>query len=230
LVLANTATPELARALQAMGYAALGTTSAGFAERTGLKDGQAGAEALLMHALEIADSVELPMSADLENGRAATLQAVSEYYRRAAAGGLAGASIEDAVTPDGDLFPLEIARDRLCAAIEGVRQISSDFVLTARTEVFLSPRPALAEAIRRLQAYEACGADVLFAPGLPLEALDTVLGAVRRPLNLLMSPEDATAFPGLFDRGVRRISLGAALARRGTAAAAVAAEILEAIR
>lgn len=223
LVLGNVSTPGLARGLQDLGYAALGTSSAGLADDLGLRDGAPELETLLDNAIAIAAHVELPVSADLENGRAEALDAVADLYRRVAEAGLAGASIEDAITPDGELFPVETARHRLKAALTGARQASPDFVLTARTEVFLSPRPDLGEAIARLRAYEAAGADVLFAPGLPLEALDQVLASISRPLNLLMSPAHASHFSELFSRGIRRISLGAGLTRTGRAAALAAA-------
>lgn len=220
LVLGNVSSPGLARALQVRGYRALGTTSAGLADDLGLTDGEPDAEALLLNAAAVARSVVLPVSADLENGRGATPRDVEAFYRRAAQLGLAGASIEDSVAPDGALFPLEDASRRLSAALRGAGEICPDFVMTARTEVFLSPRPDLSEAIARLRAYEAAGAHVLFAPGLPLEALDQVLSVIRRPLNVLMSPANADAFPDLFARGVRRISLGAGLVRAARHAAA----------
>ena len=223
LVLGNVSTPGLARGLQDLGYAALGTSSAGLADDLGLRDGEPDHQALVDNAIAIAGWVDIPVSADLENGRAEALDALADLYRRVAEAGLAGGSIEDAITPDGELFPVETACRRLEAALTGARQASPDFVLTARTEVFLSPRPDLGEAIARLRAYEAAGADVLFAPGLPLEALDQVLASISRPLNLLMSPAHASHFSELFSRGVCRISLGAGLTRTGRAAALAAA-------
>jgi 2-methylisocitrate lyase-like PEP mutase family enzyme len=223
LVLGNASTPGLARMLQGQGYQAVGTTSAGLADDLGLSDGEPGAEALLLNAAAIAKAVGLPVSADLENGRVSALEEVEAYYRRAAQLGLAGASIEDSVAPDSELFSIGEAAARLSAALKGARGICPDFVMTARTEVFQSPKPELGDAIARLQAYEAAGADVLFVPGLPLDALDKVLAAVSRPLNVLMSPAHGAAFADLFDRGVRRISLGAGLTRAARRAASDAA-------
>lgn len=223
LVLGNVSTPGLARMLQGQGYRALGTTSAGLADDLGLSDGEPDAEALLLNAAAIAQAVDLPVSADLENGRGAALEEVEAYYRRAAQLGLAGASIEDSVAPDSELFSVDKAAARLSAALKGARGICSDFVMTARTEVFQSPKPELGDAIARLQVYEAAGADVLFVPGLPLDALDQVLEAVSRPLNVLMTPTHGAAFADLFDRGVRRISLGAGLTRAARRAASDAA-------
>jgi 2-methylisocitrate lyase-like PEP mutase family enzyme len=223
LVLGNVSTPSMARMLQGQGYQALGTTSAGLADDLGLSDGEPDAESLLLNAAAIAQAVDLPVSADLENGRGATLGEVEAYYRRAAQQGLAGASIEDSVAPDGELFSIDEATDRLSAALRGARGICPDFVMTARTEVFQSPEPELSKAITRLQAYEAMGADVLFAPGLPLDVLDQLLSAISQPVNVLMTPADGARFPDLFARGVRRISLGAGLTRAALHAASGAA-------
>lgn len=223
LVLGNVSTPGLARMLEGQGYQALGTTSAGLADDLGLGDGEPDAEALLLNAVAIAEAVDLPVSADLENGRSGSLDEVEAYYRRAAQLGLAGASIEDSVAPDSELFSIDEAAARLSAALKGARGICPDFVMTARTEVFQSPKPELGDAIARLQAYEAAGADVLFAPGLPLDALDQVLSAIRQPVNVLMTPTDGARFPDLFARGVRRISLGAGLTRAALHAASGAA-------
>lgn len=225
LVLGNVSTPGLARVLQGQGYRALGTTSAGLADDLGLRDGGPDAETLLLNAAAIAQAVDLPTSADLENGRGASLGEVEAYFGRAAQMGLAGASIEDSLAPDGELFPIDDAIGRLAAALRGARGICSDFVVTARTEVFQSRRPALGDAIARLQAYEAAGADVLFAPGLPLDALGRVLSAVSRPVNVLMTPADGARFPDLFAQGVRRISLGAGFTRAALHAASGAAAI-----
>ncbi len=231
LLLGNVSTPGLAAAVQALGFQAVGTSSAGLAEDMGLKDGEPGLDALLTNASAIAAAVDVPVSADLENGRAKGLQSLGEVYRSAASAGLAGASIEDSVAPDGALLSRDCAAQRVAAALAGARAANRDFVLTARTEVFFSPHPSLDEAIVRLLTYEAAGADVLFAPGLPLESLEHVLSVVTRPLNVLMKPSDAARFPDLFSRGVRRISLGASLSRASLVAAAQqAAAALEVAR
>ncbi|MFN3352598.1 MAG: isocitrate lyase/phosphoenolpyruvate mutase family protein [Brevundimonas sp.] len=230
-VLGNVSSPGLARELQVLGFTAVGTSSAALAEDLGLVDGAPDLEALLANARGIAEAVELPVSADLENGRANDAAGLADVFRRAAQSGLAGASIEDAVAPDGDLFPLDQACRRLEIACAAARAACPGFVVTARTEVWCAAGPSLEATVRRLRAYEAAGADVLFAPGLPWDGLQTVLEAIKRPLNVLVGLGDAALIPELFQRGVKRVSLGAGLARAGRAAAARAAgAVLEAGR
>ncbi|MCF6522421.1 isocitrate lyase/phosphoenolpyruvate mutase family protein [Streptomyces sp. JJ36] len=231
-VLANAWDAGTARLLAELGFAALGTTSAGLAHALGRPDGAnaVGRDETLANAAAIAAATELPVSADLESGFGATPGEVAETIRLAAAAGLAGGSVEDATGRPGEpVRPLEEAAERVAAAAGAARSLPQPFVLTARAENFLHGRPDLEDTVRRLQAYEAAGADVLFAPGLPdAEAIRTVVGAVNRPVNVLMGgsgPRLSTA--ELAALGVRRISVGSALARTATAAVRDAArEIL----
>lgn len=227
-VIGNVATAGMARTLERQGYRALATTSAGAAETAGLADGELPLDQLLQNAELIAAAVDLPVSADLENGRGATEAEVAQVYRRVAQLGLAGASIEDSSSTDGPLMPIDGAAARVRAAIEAARVVDADFVLTARTETFLTPRPEPAEAITRLRAYVTAGADVVFAPGLPVDAIPTFITALDRPLNVLVEPGQRDLIQRLLELGVKRISLGAHLCRTGDAAvAAQAAGILE---
>lgn len=230
-LLGNVSRVGLAKKLQSAGYLAIGTSSAGLADDLGVKDGEPGLEALLENAANIAVAVDLPVTADLENGRARDTDGIAEVYRRAAEIGLAGASIEDSAAPDGALFSVDEACRRLQAAVAAARKVCPGFMITARTEVWCTAQPSLEETTSRLRAYEEAGADVVFAPGLPWEALEKVLRQLTRPLNVLVSPGDAERIPSLFQLGVKRISLGAGLVRLGIAAeAAAAAKLLEAAR
>jgi 2-methylisocitrate lyase-like PEP mutase family enzyme len=203
-----------ARILAGLGFAALATTSAGAAFAMGLLDGALGRDAILANAGAIAAATDLPVNADLENCFADAPDAAADSIRRAAAAGLAGGSIEDA---DASLaiYPFDQAVERVAAAVEAARRAPAGFVLTARAENFLRGRPDLDDTIRRLQAFEKAGADVLYAPGLPdFDAIRTVCAAVSRPVNVLAN----TRIPGLSvavlaDLGAKRISLGGTLSR-----------------
>lgn len=205
-----------ARILAAHGFEALATTSAGLAFMLGLRDGAAGREATLANARMIVEATDLPVSADLENGFGDAPEAAAETIRLAAETGLAGGSIEDA---SGDatrpIYDFGHAAERVAAAVEAARGLPFPFVLTARAENFLHGRPDLEDTIRRLQAFERAGADVLYAPGLPsLDAIRTVCAAVSRPVNVLAGGSRATpSIAALAEAGVKRISLGSALSR-----------------
>ncbi len=205
-----------ARILAALGFEALATTSAGFAFTLGRRDGAAGRAAILANARAIVEATDLPVSADLENGFGHEPETAAETIRLAAEAGLVGGSIEDASgVPDQPIYDFEHAIDRVFAAVEAARTLPFPFVLTARAENFLHGRPDLDDTIRRLQAFERAGADVLYAPGLPsLDAIRAVCAAVSRPVNALAGgsgavPDVAT----LAEAGVKRISLGSALSR-----------------
>jgi len=203
-----------ARIFAGLGFEALATTSAGAAFAMGLMDGALGRDAILANAGAIAAATDLPVNADLENCFADAPEAAAETIRRAAAAGLAGGSIEDA---DATLaiYPFDQAVERVAAAVEAAREAPAGFVLTARAENFLRGRPDLDDTIRRLQAFEKAGADVLYAPGLPdFDAIRTVCAAVSRPVNVLAN----TRIPGLSvavlaELGAKRISLGGTLSR-----------------
>jgi 2-methylisocitrate lyase-like PEP mutase family enzyme len=205
-----------ARLLAGLGFESLATTSAGYAFSRGLQDGRVGRDAMLRHAAEIVEATPLPVSADLENGFADEPAVVAETIRRAAAAGLCGGSIEDATgRSDEPLYPMELAAERILAAAEVCRGLAAPFVLTARAENYLAGRPDLRDAIARLQAYQEAGAEVLYAPGLTRrEDIETLVRAVDRPVNVVMGlGSSALRVADLAAIGVRRISVGSALAR-----------------
>lgn len=218
-----------AKLLANMGFEALATSSAASAMAMGRSDYQLTREDALHHARAIVQATELPVSADLENGFGHAPEVVAQTIRLAAEIGLAGGSIEDASQqPDSPIYDLSQAVERVAAAAEAARQLEAQgrpFTLTARAENFLNDRPDLDDTIRRLQAYEAAGADVLFAPGLPsLEAVKTVASALTKPLSFMVGiPGKSFTVADLEAAGVRRISLATSLysaAMRGLKAAA----------
>jgi 2-methylisocitrate lyase-like PEP mutase family enzyme len=205
-----------ARLLAALGFPALATTSAGYAFSCGRRDGAIGRDAMLLHATEIVAATELPTSADLENGFGHDPETVAETIRLAARTGLAGASIEDSSPGTGKpQYEFELATERVRAAVEAAHDGDEPLVLTARAENFLVGRPDLADTIRRLQAYQDAGADVLYAPGLRTrEEIATVVRAVDRPVNVVMGLVGVKlTLDELGAIGVKRVSVGSALAR-----------------
>jgi 2-methylisocitrate lyase-like PEP mutase family enzyme len=207
-----------ARMLAGLGFKALATTSAGLAFALGRRDGEGAVsrEEALAHARAIVDATPLPVSADLENGFGAAPETVAETIRLAAETGLVGASIEDATgEPNRPIYDAKLAAERIAAAAEAARALRFPFTLTARAENFLHGRPDLDDTIRRLQAFEAAGADVLYAPGLrDLAMIHTVCAAVGKPVNVIMGLSGpAFSVADLAAVGVRRISLGSALSR-----------------
>jgi 2-methylisocitrate lyase-like PEP mutase family enzyme len=207
-----------ARILAGLGFEALATTSAGLAFALGRRDGEGAvsrAEALT-HARAIVSATPLPVSADLENGFGDAPETAAETIRLAAETGLVGASIEDATgNPDRPIYDAALATERIAAAVEAARALPFLFTLTARAENFLHGRPDLDDTIRRLQAFEAAGADVLYAPGLrDLAMIRAVCAAVGKPVNVIMGLAGAPfSADDLAAAGVRRISLGSALSR-----------------
>jgi 2-methylisocitrate lyase-like PEP mutase family enzyme len=205
-----------ARILAGLGFEALATTSAGCAFALGRRDGAITRDEALAHSSVIVEATPLPVSADLENGYEDAPDGVARTIRLAAAVGLAGCSIEDATgRPDDPIYDLAHAARRIAAAVEAARQLDFPFTLTARAENFLHSRPDLADTIARLQAFEAAGADVLYAPGLrEASAIRAVCAAVSKPVNVIMGLAGASfSVEQLAGLGVRRISLGSALAR-----------------
>jgi 2-methylisocitrate lyase-like PEP mutase family enzyme len=207
-----------ARLLTALGFEALATTSLGLANTLGRPDG-AGAVSraeVLANCAEIAGATHLPVSADLENCYAHEPRAAAEMIRLAAEAGVVGGSIEDA-TGDAErpIYDFELAVERVRAAVETARSLPFPFVLSARAENFLHGRRDLDDTIRRLQAFDRAGADVLYAPGLrDLETIRTVASSVSKPLNVVMSAADPTLTrEQLAKAGVKRISVGGALSR-----------------
>ena len=200
--------------LTGMGFKALATTSAGYAFSKGRLDGVIGRDKMLAHVAEIVAATDLSVSADLENCYGDSPTEAAETIRLAAATGLAGGSIED-YTPMGGGVIYERAHgaDRVAAAAEAAKAGDVPFILTARAENFIRGNPDLDDTILRLQAYEAAGADVLYAPGLPdLAAIRLVCQSVNKPVNLVMGLSGSTLTTAqLADAGVRRISLGGLL-------------------
>ncbi len=203
-----------AKMLAKLGFEALATTSAGFAFSIGVLDNQVGRERMLAHVTEIAAATDLPVSADLENGFGDDLKTVAETIRRASATGIVGGSIEDSIDRPGEkVYEIAHATDRVRAAVEAKRDLPFPFTLTARAENYLVGIPDLADTIRRLQAYQEAGADVLYAPCISTrEEITAIVKSVDRPVNFLMGtqPERFT-LAELSAMGVRRVSVGSAL-------------------
>lgn len=203
-----------ARILAALGFEALATTSAGLAFSLGRRDaqGMVTLDEALRHAETIVNATPLPVAADLENGFGDAPETVAETIRQAAAVGLVGGSIEDATTrPDQPIYPMAQAVERVQAAAEAARSLG--FVFTARAENYLYGLRDLDDTIARLEAYEAAGADVLYAPRLSdIEEIRQVCAAVSKPVNVVAVP-GGPSVNELAAAGVRRVSLGSALYR-----------------
>ncbi len=215
-VIANAWDGGSARILAAIGYPALATSSGASAGVLGRRDGMVTRQEAMDHACAIVGATDLPVSADLEKGFGDTPDAAAETISQAASIGLAGGSIEDATgDPARPLYDHDMAVARIAAAVAAARASATGFVLTARTECFLRPNPSLDETIRRLRAFEAAGADVLMAPGLPdLDAVRTVCSALSRPFNFMAGIRGKSfSVAELSAAGVKRISLATSLYR-----------------
>ncbi|MGC4010761.1 MAG: isocitrate lyase/phosphoenolpyruvate mutase family protein [Pseudomonas sp.] len=221
-----------AKMLAHLGFEALATTSAGLAFALGRRDaeGAVSRDEALANAREIVEATPLPVAADLENGYGDTPEDCAETIRLAAACGLVGGSIEDATgRPDTPIYPLELAVERITAAVEAARALPFIFTLAARAENFLHGRVDLDDAIRRLVAFAEAGADVLYAPGLKTrEEISAVVQAVApRPVNVLVgSPAVQLGLEELAELGVKRVSVGSTLARAAYGAFFSASEAL----
>jgi 2-methylisocitrate lyase-like PEP mutase family enzyme len=205
-----------ARMLTTLGFSALATSSFASAVALGRRDGGITRAEAIAHARSLVEATDLPVSADLENGFGDSPAEVAETIRLAAAAGLVGGSIEDATGDSArPLFDLETAVARVKSAVEAARFLPFPFTLTARAENFFRGRPDIDDTIRRLQAYERAGADVLFAPALPdLGAVRAVCSSVSKPVNFMVGlPGKSFSVPELAAAGVRRISFGASLHR-----------------
>jgi 2-methylisocitrate lyase-like PEP mutase family enzyme len=208
-----------ARLLESLGFEALATTSAGFAFTLGRPDAAARVtrDETLANVRAIVQATSLPVSADLENGFGDDPESCAETIRLAAAEGLAGGSIEDASGREGEpIYPFALAVERVEAAVAAARALPFPFVLTARAENLITGRPDLPDTLRRLEAFAAAGADVLFAPGLTTrEAIGAVVRAVApKPVNVIMGLSAAAfSLAELADLGVKRVSVGSSLAR-----------------
>jgi 2-methylisocitrate lyase-like PEP mutase family enzyme len=217
-----------AKLFASLGFEALATTSLGFASSRGRVDGTLSISRgeLIANCREIASATELPVNADLENGYAHDPDEAATIVRLAADAGIVGGSIEDATgDPARPIYDFDLAVERVAAAARVAHSLSFPFTLTARAENYLHGRRDLDDTIRRLQAFAAAGADVLYAPGLrDLETIRRVVAAVQKPVNVVigqMDPEiTAQQLAGV---GVKRISVGGALARLAFAAVREAA-------
>jgi 2-methylisocitrate lyase-like PEP mutase family enzyme len=215
-----------ARILAALGFQALATSSGASAGILGRRDGKVTRDEALAQARGIVEATDLPVSADLEKGFGDAPSAAAETIRLAAGVGLVGGSIEDASgDKDKPLYDLGYATERVVAAVEAARALSFPFTLTARTENFLRGNPSLDDTIRRLQAFEKAGADVLMAPGLPdLAAVRAVCSAVSKPVNFMAGIKGKSfTVAELEAAGVRRISLATSLYRAAMTAVVDAA-------
>ena len=205
-----------ARLLAHLGFEALATTSMGYAFSLGQRDTTLNREETLAYASAIAEATPLPVSADLEKGFGDAPVAAALTIKLAAAAGVVGGSIEDATgRPDAPIYQMEHAVDRIRAAAEAVRALPFPFTLTARAENYLHGRPDLADTIKRLQAYQEAGADVLYAPGLATrDDIAAVVKSVDRPVNVVMGLRGAQfSLAELSELGVKRVSVGSALCR-----------------
>jgi 2-methylisocitrate lyase-like PEP mutase family enzyme len=203
-----------ARYLAHLGFKAIATTSAGFAFSCGLADGAVGRDLMLAHIEELVKATELPVNADFENGYAHGPEEVAANVRRCVETGVAGLSIEDnSGRGDRPLYEIELAVERIRAAREAIGE--SGVVLTGRAECFLVGVNDIDEVIRRLIAYAEAGADCLYAPGIrDREHIAAIVKAVApKPVNLLISAPGGLTIPDAADLGVRRVSVGGALAR-----------------
>ena len=244
-----------ARVLAHLGFEALATTSAGYAFSIGQRDNTVGRDKIMAHVREIASATDLPVSADLENGfgddpetvavghESAALagghrlvgiegedgdapEAAAETIRLGGAAGLVGGSIEDSTTRrDDPIYEIEKAAERVRAASEAARSFPFPFTLTARAENYLIGRGDLSDTIKRLQAYQQAGADVLYAPGLARkEDIAAVVSSLDRPVNVLMFEGVRLSLAELSEIGVKRISVGSVLSRVALSALIRAAE------
>ena len=207
--------------LASFGFKALATTSAGFAFSRGLPDGAVTFEAMIHHCRDVTAATSLPVSADLEKGKGDSPTSAAETIFAAEAAGLAGCSIEDHTgDPDQPIYDFSHAVERVAAAVEAARALKRDFVFTARAENFLWGKPDIDDTIKRLQAFEKTGADVLYAPGLrDLATMKLVASSVGKPINVVMSAADPALSAAEMEAvGVKRLSVGGALSRLALAA------------
>jgi 2-methylisocitrate lyase-like PEP mutase family enzyme len=198
-----------ARSLAALGFKALATTSSGFAFTLGRLDGAVTLDETVDHAAALDRATELPLSVDLENGYGPDPERAATAIRRAAEAGAVGGSIED-YDPDGHIYELHHAVERITAAAESTGRLGFPFMLTARAENHIRGNPDLEDTIERLQAFEQAGADVLYAPGLrSAEEIRAVCDAVSKPVNVLALPE--LSLSEIVEAGARRVSVGGGL-------------------
>ena len=204
-----------ARALASLGFKALATTSAGFAWSIGHSDNHVSLDALLAHLRALSLAVDIPINADFEGGFAIAPEGVAHHVSQATTTGIAGLSIEDSTgDPTKPLYDFALAVERIQAARQAIDESRTGVLLTARTEGFIAGRPDIDETLRRLTAFADAGADCLYAPGIrtPADITAVVAAVAPKPVNVLVS-SDFTTLADLANAGVRRISVGGALAR-----------------
>lgn len=202
--------------LQGLGFQALATTSAGFAWSCARPDNGITREQALAHLAQMVAATDVPINADFESGFAADAAGVADSVRLAVEAGVAGLSIEDSTgDANAPLFALDVALERLRAARRAIDRAGGDTLLVGRSEGFIAGRPDLAETVARLKAYAAAGADCLYAPGIGTrEQIAAVVAAVApKPVNVLVGSASDWTLAGLAALGVRRVSVGGALAR-----------------
>jgi 2-methylisocitrate lyase-like PEP mutase family enzyme len=210
-----------ARVLAALGFEALATTSSGFAFTLGRLDGSVALDEVIEHTAMLDHATDLPLSVDLENGYGPDPESAALAITRAAEAGAVGGSIED-FDPDGHLYELPHAVERVAAAVEAARGLGFPFTLTARAENHLRGNPDLEDTIARLQAFEQAGADVLYAPGLrTAEEIGAVCQALTKPVNVLAVP--GLSLGEIVAAGARRVSVGGGLTWIAVSAMASAA-------
>lgn len=205
-----------ARYLASLGFQAIATTSSGYAWSTGRADSQASRDDILAHLRAMVEATDLPVNADFESGFGDDAPGVAESVKLAVATGVAGLSIEDATgNPAAPLLPIEIGAARIAAARQAIDESGGDTLLIGRAENFFVGVPDLNDTLDRLKAYAAAGADCLYAPGIRTRAqIEAVVAAVSpKPVNVLVGGNTVLTLPELAALGVRRISVGGALAR-----------------
>jgi 2-methylisocitrate lyase-like PEP mutase family enzyme len=217
--------------LESMGFKALASTGAGYAFTLGKPDLAVGAKEMLGYFKDICDVTDVPVSADMQNGFGDTPELAAQTIIEAASVGLVGGSIEDAGGNSlSDIYDIGLATARIGAAAEAAKSLNFKFMLTARCENYLYGNPNIGDTIKRLQAYQEAGADVLYAPGIQtVEDIKAVLSSIDRPMNLLMSfPSSQLTVADVAALGVKRISIGGSMARAAMGALKRAgAEMLE---
>jgi 2-methylisocitrate lyase-like PEP mutase family enzyme len=220
-----------ARMLAGLGFKALATTSAGFAWSQGHADRAVRREVVLAHLRAMAAATDLPLNADFESGYAADAAGVAESVHMAIDAGVAGLSVEDSTGDEADpLRSIEVSVERMRAARAAIDEAGGDTLLVGRAENFIVDRPDLADTIRRLKAYAEAGADCLYAPGIRTrEQITAVVAAVApKPVNLLIAAASEFTLDDVAAMGVRRISVGGALARTAWAGFLRAARMIAA--
>ncbi|MFK4448993.1 2-methylisocitrate lyase-like PEP mutase family enzyme [Caballeronia udeis] len=205
-----------ARYLASLGFQAIATTSSGFAWSTGRADNHVTREIILAHLRDMVAATDLPVNADFENGFGDNPADVAQSVKLAIETGVAGLSIEDSTgNAESPLFPLEVAVERLEAARQAIDESGGDTLLIGRAENFFVGVPDMNDTLTRLKAYAAAGADCLYAPGIQTrEQIKAVVAAVApRPVNVLIGSQSTLTLQDLAALGVRRVSVGGALAR-----------------